>query len=247
MSLQVINEKNPLVHCITNYVVANFTANGLLAVGASPIMADAIEEVADIAQHANAVLLNIGTLNERTIEAMLEAGITANKAQIPVVIDPVGAGATGYRTASSLRLLQQVNCQLIRCNQGELAALSGVLWHAKGVDSGHGDASVKDLAITLAKQYNCFVIVTGETDLLTDGKEVRLVTGGHEKITKITGTGCLLSALCAALLGSSKNPFIDMYQLLKDYKEIAVQSVTAVGTMQMNVLNDLERKAGESK
>lgn len=247
MSLQKINEKQPLVHCLTNYVAANLTANGLLAVGASPIMADALEEAADMARQSNALLLNLGTLNERTNEAMLAAGISANQEQIPVVLDPVGAGATAYRTKTALRLLERIDCRLIRCNQGELAAISAVEWHSKGVDSGSGQASIEELARTVAKKYTCFVIVTGETDILTDGQQFMKITGGNSKITQITGTGCLLSALCAALLGSSDEPFTDLAQLLKEYKQLAEQALASVGTMQANLLDELEKKAGESQ
>lgn len=245
MSLQKINEKQPLVHCITNYVVANFTANGLLAIGASPIMADALEEVADVTRQSDALLLNLGTLNKRTVESMVEAGKQANQSNIPVVLDPVGAGATAYRTKTTLSLLQQIQCCLIRCNYGELAAISGVEWHSKGVDSGHGHAAIEELALTTAKKYRCLVIATGEEDLLTDGKQLIKIAGGHGKITKITGTGCLLSALCAALLGSTETSLGDLSQLLKDYKKIAERAVAPVGAMQLNLLNELEKKAGE--
>ncbi|MBQ0139013.1 MAG: hydroxyethylthiazole kinase [Kurthia sp.] len=240
MSLQKINQQKPLVHCITNYVVANFTANGLLAVGASPVMADAQEEVMEMASKANSVLLNIGTLNEQTISSMRLAGQSANKHQVPVVFDPVGAGATAYRTKTTLDLLQQIQMQLIRCNVGELAAIAGVEWVSKGVDSGHGAMDVKQTAMYIAQKYRCFVIVTGEKDVLTDGVQVCEIAGGHEKITKITGTGCLLSAICAALLASSTEPLTDLEQVLIEYKKISEWAFGAIGTMQEQVLNYLE-------
>jgi hydroxyethylthiazole kinase len=240
MSLQKIYIQKPLVHCITNYVVANFTANGLLSIGASPVMADAQEEVAEMASKADALLLNIGTLNERTISSMLAAGQSANQNDVPIVFDPVGAGATALRTSTTLDLLKQLQISLIRCNKGELAAIAGSQWQSKGVDSGTGVLNVLQTAKLVAQQYQCLVIVTGETDILTDGEKVIEITGGHEKITKLTGSGCLLSAICAALLASGTEPLIDLEQVLIEYKKISEWAFGAIGTMQENVLNYLE-------
>ncbi|RKJ37487.1 hydroxyethylthiazole kinase [Butyricicoccus sp. 1XD8-22] len=247
MSLQKINGKKPLVHCITNYVVSNFTANGLLAIGASPVMADAIEEVKEMASIADSLLLNIGTLNERTIASMLAAGQSANEHHVPIVLDPVGAGATEFRTRTTLALLEQLKVSLIRCNIGELAAIAGVNWQSKGVDSGSGELDVVQTAKTIASKYNCLVIVTGETDVLTDGVQVELITGGHEKITKVTGSGCLLSAICAAMLASSNEPFTDLANLLREYKQVSELAYGPIGTLHENLLNHLERFAEGTK
>ena len=243
MSLRKINEVKPLVHCITNYVVANFTANGLLAIGASPVMADAIEEAAEMASKANALLLNIGTLNERTIESMKAAGQSANEHHVPIVLDPVGAGATIYRSRITFDLLKQLKVNLIRCNIGELAAIAGVSWQAKGVDSGSGEINVVQTAKMIAKNYNCLVIVTGKQDVLTDGYKVELIDGGHEKITKVTGSGCLLSAICAAILASSTEPFEDLTHLLHEYKKVSELAYDRIGTLQENLFNYLEEFA----
>lgn len=243
MSLHKILEKQPLVHCITNYVVANFTANGLLAIGASPVMADAVEEVSEMTSKSNALLLNLGTLNEQLIKAMLIAGQSANRNNIPVVLDPVGAGATIYRTNTALELLKHIQFGLIRCNYGELANIAQVEWQSKGVDSGEGDANIEEIAFTTAKKYKCLVIATGEVDILTDGVQIIKITGGHKKVTQITGSGCLLSALCAALLGSSKEPMNDLLALLTQYKLSAEHALNKVGTMQINLLNELEKMA----
>lgn len=247
LSLRKINVKKPLVHCITNYVVANMTANGLLAIGASPVMADAIEEVKEMASKADSLLLNIGTLNERTIASMLAAGQSANEHHVPIVLDPVGAGATEFRTRTTLTLLEQLKVSLIRCNIGELAAIAGVNWHSKGVDSGSGDLDVVQTAKTIARNYNCLVIVTGETDVLTDGVSVELITGGHKKITKVTGSGCLLSAICAAMLASSTELFADLANLLREYKQVSECSDGPIGTFHENLLNHLERFAEGTK
>jgi len=244
MSLQKINLQNPLVHCITNYVVANFTANGLLAAGASPVMADAVEEAAEMASIASALLINIGTLNDRTIKSMHIAGKAANLKGIPVVFDPVGAGATNFRLQTTMDILQQLKIDLIRCNVGELAAIAGVSWQAKGVDSGVGEIDVAKTALQIANKYNCLVIVTGEQDIITDGDRVERISGGHEKITKITGGGCLLSALCAATLASCEHRFEGLVSLLRDYKQASLNSYSMIGTFQINLLNQLEYLAG---
>lgn len=241
MSLQQIANKRPLVHCITNYVVANFTANGLLAVGASPVMADATEEVAQIAQIADAVLLNIGTLNRETVAAMKLAGEAANEKGIPLVLDPVGAGASAFRLQTATMLLNALDVQLVRCNVGELAALNGANWQAKGVDSGDGELDIAAAATMLAQKYSCLVAVTGEVDYVTDGTRVVSVTGGHVRITKITGTGCLLSALCAAALTVEGDALTHLAQLLTQYKELAERTVCSVGTYQIELLNGLEQ------
>ena len=243
MSLQKIHKAKPLVHCITNYVVTNFTANGLLTVGASPVMADAIEEVAEMASKADALCLNIGTLNERTIQSMLAAGQSAHEHGIPIVLDPVGAGSTSFRTQITLTLLQQLQVSLIRCNIGELAAIAGVNWQAKGVDSGSGELDVVQTAQMIANTYNCFVVVTGAEDVLTDGQTVEVITGGHEKITKVTGSGCLLSALCAAMLASSSEPLLDLKNLLREYKQIGSSAFAQMGTFHENFFNYLEQFA----
>lgn len=240
MSLQIINKKQPLVHCITNYVVANFTANGLLAIGASPVMADAIEEVEEMASKASALLLNIGTLNERTIQSMKLAGQSANAHQVPIVLDPVGAGATAFRYETIKQLLKLLKISLIRCNIGELAAIAGVNWSAKGVDSGEGEIEVGETAKQLANDYQCIVIVTGQQDVITDGKRLEYITGGNVLVTKMTGSGCLLSAICAAMLGSSSQPFDDLKTLLDEYKQASANSSASMGTFHMNFLNELE-------
>jgi len=247
MSLRKINKKKPLVHCITNYVVANMTANGLLAIGASPVMADAFEEVEEMTSKSDALLLNIGTLNEKTIASMKVAGKSANVHRVPIVLDPVGAGATLLRSRTTLSLLKLLKVSLIRCNVGELAAIAGVNWSAKGVDSGSGELDVVQTAKIVAHDYNCMVIVTGEMDVLTNGYEVELITGGHEKITKVTGSGCLLSAFCAALLASSTEPFTDLANLLREYKQISELSNDAIGTFHQNLFNHFERLAEGSR
>ena len=247
MSLQLIHQRKPLIHCITNTVVTNFTANGLLAIGASPIMADAIEEMPEMISLADGLLINIGTLNNRTVTSMKVAIERANAKGIPVVLDPVGAGATKYRLDTTLDFLTNTKISLLRCNAGELAAIAGVNWQANGVDSGHGEADIEQLAKEVANRFSCIVIVTGAKDILTDGTKLEHIAGGHEKVTRITGTGCLLSAICAALLASSSEPLPDLKALLIEYKQAAEQALAPLGTYQIQLLNELEHLAEVSR
>lgn len=241
MSLSKIRMTNPLIHCMTNYVVANFTANGLLAIGASPVMADESSEVEEMVSNASALLLNIGTINNRTRKAMILAGRKANSRQIPVVLDPVGVGATAYRKQTVQDLLVAVQVDLIRCNAGELATIAGVEWHAKGVDSGEGEIDIEQVAKQVASRYHCLVIVTGTSDILTDGKEVRSAAGGHLLMTQVTGTGCLLSAICTAALAVEGDKMTTLHDVLKDYKVVAERAASAnlLGSFQIEVINGL--------
>ncbi|MDS9471952.1 hydroxyethylthiazole kinase [Sporosarcina pasteurii] len=207
--LAALRQQNPLIHCISNIVVANFQANGLLALGASPIMADAMEEVAEIAAVADATVLNMGTLNPTTLEAMIHAGKSATERNIPVVIDPVGVGATTFRKQSIQQLLQEVDVTLIRCNAGELAAIAGVDWTAKGVDAGVGDADIESIAKAVAKKHNCLLAVSGEIDIVTDGYQTFYIEGGHPLMTKVTGTGCLLSSVVGAFLAAAEENSVE--------------------------------------
>ena len=207
--LKKLRDEQPLVHCITNIVVANFQANGLLALGASPVMADAVEEAAEIASISACTVLNIGTLNNNTVEGMVLAGKSAVEHGKPVVLDPVGAGASAFRKTTVLRILNEVNVTLIRCNAGELAAIADVEWQAKGVDAGEGDIDIAGLAKMVAIHYGCFVAVTGPEDVVTDGKKTVHIPGGHPIMTRITGSGCLLSSVAGAFLAIENENQLD--------------------------------------
>lgn len=234
---------NPIVHCITNHVVSNFQANGLLAIGASPIMGEAPEEAAELAALAGAVSLNIGTLNAGTLESMLIAGKTANRLKIPVVLDPVGVGASAFRAAAAEKLLKETSVSVLRCNAGELAAISGAKWQGKGVDAGSGEADVRQLAVKTANQLQLVVAVTGATDIVTDGTEIVEIPFGHPLMSKITGSGCLLSAVVAAFLAvHPEKPLAAAAEALRFYGqagELAGQSATGPGSFQSEFLNQL--------
>ncbi|OCS92675.1 hydroxyethylthiazole kinase [Caryophanon latum] len=240
MTLAHIAAKQPLVHCMTNTVVTNFTANGLLAIGASPIMADAMEEAAHITSIADALLINIGTIQAHTVEAMHAAMKSAKAHHKPVVLDPVGAGASRYRI-ETVRALLTHGVTLIRGNAGELAAIAGVTWSAKGVDGGDGEADVAHIAKTVAKAHRCIVVITGEEDVVTDGETVIHVAGGNAQVTRITGSGCLLSAIVAALLASCDGTLEQIAALLAQYKEAAVNANGFAGTYAVTFLDALQQ------
>ncbi|MNO72883.1 Hydroxyethylthiazole kinase [compost metagenome] len=196
-----VQKQKPLVHNMTNVVVTNFTANGLYALGASPVMAYAPEEVADMAKIAGAVVLNIGTLSSEQVEAMILAGLSANAHGVPVLLDPVGAGATQFRTDSALKILREVKVSLVRGNASEIANLVGEAREIKGVDageSGSGAAANIELAIRAARDLGTVVVITGKEDIITDGNRCRIISGGDALLTQVTGTGCLLTSVLGA-------------------------------------------------
>lgn len=197
--LAKLQKTKPLVHNMTNVVVTNFTANGLYALGASPVMAYAPEEVADMAKVAGAVVLNIGTLNSNLVEAMIIAGRSANENGVPVLLDPVGAGATRFRTESSLRIMREVRVSLVRGNAAEIAHLIGETREIKGVDAGDsGSYDNAILAVRAAQELGTVVAITGREDVITDGKLCRVISGGDALMTQVTGTGCLLTSVLGA-------------------------------------------------
>ncbi|ANA81097.1 hydroxyethylthiazole kinase [Paenibacillus glucanolyticus] len=204
--LSKVQQTGPLVHNMTNVVVTNFTANGLYALGASPVMAYAPEEVADMAAIAGAVVLNIGTLNRELVDAMITAGQSANAHGVPILLDPVGAGATRFRTESAQRILREVKVSLVRGNAAEVAHLVGEAREIKGVDAGSsGDLGNAELAVRAARELDTMVVITGKEDVITDGTDVRIITGGHALLTKVTGAGCLLTSVLGAFAAVESN------------------------------------------
>ena len=196
-----IHEEQPLIHNMTNTVVTNFTANGLLSLGASPVMANAEEEVAEMVQNARALVLNIGTLTTELLNAMIVAGKAANVYGVPVLLDPVGAGATSYRTDAALRMIREVNVTLIRGNAGEISHLIGEFMTVKGVDAGQTETLERaQLAIRAARTLGTAVIVSGPEDVITDGDAGYVVKSGHPLLTRVTGAGCLLTSVIGAFL-----------------------------------------------
>lgn len=197
----------PLVHNITNYVVMNTTANALLAIGASPAMVHALPEVEAFAPLARALVINIGTLSPPWVEAMEKAATAAKLAGVPFILDPVAAGATRYRTETSLRLIA-LGPAIVRGNASEILALAGETEAAgKGVDSTRGSEAAREAAAALARRAKCVVAVTGAVDYVTDGERTTGIENGDPMLRRVTGTGCMATALCGAFLGAGLAPF----------------------------------------
>jgi hydroxyethylthiazole kinase len=199
-NLKRIREKKPLVHNITNYVVMNNTANALLACGASPVMAHAAEEVEEMVAFAGALVLNIGTLTPEWVESMLMAGRKANELNVPVVLDPVGSGATGLRTRSARRIIDEISITVVRGNASEVLSLAREGSRTKGVDSIHSVDEAADAAVTLAGELGTTVAITGEVDLVTCEGRILMIHNGHRLMGYVTGTGCTATALIGAFL-----------------------------------------------
>lgn len=241
-ALQHIRKNKPVIHCITNYVTANFQANALLALGASPIMADLADEVTEVTSFANALVLNFGTLQQHSELAMTRAGQKANERGIPVVIDPVGVGAIRSRLAMCQRLLQVVNPTAFRLNAGELAAIAGEQWEARGVDAGSGEANVEKMARFVAEKYDAIVVVTGATDLVVSAQQTFEITGGDPWMKQVTGAGCVLTTIVAAF-ATVKTDAETIQQGVRFYKKVAEharQAATGIGQFQVECLNYLQ-------
>lgn len=194
-----LQHKKPLIHCISNIVTANDCANLLLAVGASPIMAQAPEEMAEISAAAQAVVLNTGTPDENKFHACIRAGQAANTHGVPVILDPVGVGASQWRLEHIRSLLDKVHPDIIRVNYGEACALLGHPTAEHGVDSIASELSRrKELASELAIALDCVVLLSGTEDVISYGVRTECTAGGSERMKQITGAGCMLSALCGA-------------------------------------------------
>ena len=206
-SLARIRERKPLVHQITNYVVMNETANATLALGALPVMAHAPEEVEEMVGLASALVLNIGTLSSPWIEAMLAAAWAANARGVPVVLDPVGAGATSFRTETARRLLDEADVAVLRGNAGEVATLVGVAAEVRGVESVGAGADPAELAREAARALGVVASVTGPVDHVSDGERSVAIANGDPMLAGITGTGCMSSAITGCFLAVAESPF----------------------------------------
>ncbi|MFZ4861503.1 hydroxyethylthiazole kinase [Sphingobacterium sp. Mn56C] len=240
--LEIVNQQAPIVHSITNLVVMNTTANALLAIGASPIMAHAQEEIVEIIGISNALVINIGTLSNTWAEVMVVAAQTANEKQRPWVLDPVGAGISAFRNASLQRLLN-LKPTVIRANASEIQALADFnLSNTKGVDS----ASRSDEALTAAKilnkTYGSIVCISGEVDYIVSHNTIVEVHNGHAMQTKVTGMGCTATAMIAAFLGTGNNyqqQAVAAVAILSLAGELAAGIAKGPGTLQLHLYDVL--------
>ncbi|GAB6175969.1 hydroxyethylthiazole kinase [Desulfobaculum senezii] len=246
-----VRERGPLVHNITNFVVMNTTANALLAVGASPIMAHAPEEMADLVGIVDALVLNIGTLSRPWLDSMQCAGEQALSRGIPVVLDPVGAGASRLRTQAARELTEQVRPAVLRGNASEILVLADALGvhpagaeegATKGVDSTQETLAAAPVAMALARQTGAVVCVSGEKDVITDGEAQCIVHGGHALMPRVTGLGCTATSLVgayAALGGTPLEAAVDAMAVMSTAGSMAAQRAEGPGTMQVHFLDAL--------
>jgi hydroxyethylthiazole kinase len=197
--LEKVRKTSPLVHNITNFVVMNSSANILLAVGASPVMAHSLDEVEEMTSLANALVLNIGTLDKAWVESMILAAKTANSKNIPVILDPVGAGATKLRTEMTRKILNEADISVLRGNASEIFSLISNEIKTRGVDSSLLlNQEMTEAAKKIALQMNCIISISGKEDMITDGTRVFGISNGQPIMTRVTGIGCGLSAVVGA-------------------------------------------------
>lgn len=240
--IELIRGNAPLVHNITNYVVMNTSANALLALGASPVMAHALEEVEEMVALAGALVVNIGTLSAPWIEAMAAAAKAARARGIPLVLDPVGAGATRMRTETAQLLMRAAPPTIVRGNASEILALYHAGGTTKGVDSLHSTDDAREAAVALADLYRCVVSVSGETDLVVDGKKTIRIGGGHRLMTRVTGLGCTASALSGAFAAVNPDPLLaaaHAMAVMAIAGELAAKRAAGPGTLQLYFLDAL--------
>lgn len=222
-----LREKEPLVHCITNYVTATDAANILLSAGASPIMADDPEESAEITFSADALAINLGTISQSRIEAMLNSIAAANAKGIPVVLDPVGVNASRLRLGAVSRILDSGRVTIVRGNGSELSALAGIKTSSRGVDAAQTEISAEAVARAAAERLGCICALTGAVDIVTDGKRLSRVYNGVPMLKRVTGAGCMTSALTAAFAAVAE-PF----------------SAAVLGTASMGIFGELAYRDG---
>ncbi|MGB9781247.1 hydroxyethylthiazole kinase [Caldanaerobacter sp.] len=205
--LKLLRDKKPLIHHITNVVTVNDCANVTLAIGALPVMAYAHEEVEEMVKNANALVLNIGTLSVEEVNTMIKAGKAANQYGVPVILDPVGAGATSLRTKSAKRIIEEVRVSVIKGNSAEISTLSGRTGKIRGVEAVEEEEDISDIAYDLAVKCGCVVAVSGKVDVITDGKKIAYVKNGHPMMGTITGTGCMLTSVVASFCAVAEDHF----------------------------------------
>jgi len=207
-NLGEIREKRPLIHHITNFVVMNETANITLCLGALPVMAHAKEEVEEMVSIAGALLLNIGTLTPELVESMIVAAKKATELNIPVILDPVGAGATNLRTECARRITNEAKVSIIRGNGAEISILAGLGGEIRGVESINSGDNITEIAREYAAKEQCVIAVTGKEDIVSDGERVAVIGNGHPMLGTVTGTGCMSSTLVAGFAAVQEDKFL---------------------------------------
>lgn len=242
--LESVKNASPLIHAIINYVSMGWVADVLSALGASPLMADAENEVDEAAASADAVVLNLGTLNSRRLRRIIKAGEKAMDAGVPTVLDPVGAGALSARVDAAINILNHIKVAVIRANPSEMLALSGQFIGAKGVDTVHSVDAARMAAHDVARQYRLAAVVTGAEDLITDGRRAFKVINGHPLMGRISGTGCALGAIIAAFATVGSDPLMAATYATACFNcagEMAAEKVSAPGSFKIAFVDALDR------
>jgi hydroxyethylthiazole kinase len=240
-----LRARRPLIHYLPNWVTANDVANSLLAVGASPIMAVAVEEVAEI--RSDALVLNLGTPTTERIAALLMAGHAAAERGVPIVLDPVGVGATPFRRQAARRLLAELPVAILRLNAAEGAALLDLAPGAPGIDVVEPVADAIGLAQALARRYNCVAAVTGATDVVGDGTRTLLIDNGHPLLPAITGAGCMVTGLVATCATVTADMLLAAGAALVGFgvaSELAGRQARAPGSLRVALLDALYQLDG---
>jgi len=241
-NLERVREQKPLVHNITNFVVMNYTANALLAIGASPVMAHAPNEVREMVSFAGALVLNIGTLTDDWVASMVSAGERASEQGTPIILDPVGSGATRLRTSAAKQIIRHTKLSVVRGNASEVLSLQDETSTTKGVDAIHTVADAAEAAKTLAGELKTVLAITGPTDLVTDGSRVIQVSNGHPLMGSVTGTGCTATAIIGAFLAVDQDPLQATATALAYFGlagEVASENASAPGSFMIGMLDAL--------
>lgn len=240
--IEKIKQQSPLVHNITNFVVMHSTANALLAIGASPVMAHALEEVEEMTSLSNALVINIGTLSRSWLNSILKATDVANKIGIPVILDPVGSGATKFRTDAIRHILDNYKISILRGNASEIKSLISEKHKTKGVDSTISTDKIIEDAYILSDKYDLTVSVSGEVDIIVRSRKALKVLNGHKMMTKVTGMGCIATALTGAFAAVNNDYFFaaaEAMAIMGIAGEIAAEKSTGTGSMEVNFLDTI--------
>jgi hydroxyethylthiazole kinase len=241
-NLAAVRDQNPLIHNITNLVAMNYTANALLAMGAAPVMAHDQGEVEDMVALAGALVINIGTLTEDWLTAMIKAGKKASEKDIPIILDPVGSGATPLRTKAARKIIAETHVRVIRGNASEIVSLKHTDSKTRGVESVHSVEEAAQAAEVLAEELKTTLAITGAVDLITDGNRVIRVSNGHPLMRYVTGAGCTATVTIAAFLAVDADPLSAAATALAFFGlagEIAAETSSAPGSFMIRMLDAL--------
>lgn len=247
-----VRDEEPLVHHITNDVTVNDCANSTLAMGGSPVMATSIDEVAEMVALANALVVNFGTIDGETYEAMVIAGKAANEKRIPVIVDPVGVGATTFRTEKMAAYLKEVNVAVIKGNISEIHAVMDGDSQTRGVDASEvTNVSQTDLAMRVANEFNTVVVISGELDIVCDGKRQTTIENGDAWLTKVTGTGCMTASLIGCFAGVTNDYFqaavagMSTMSFAGEYAKETMKEAEGLGTYRVRLMDMISHMDGK--